>query len=272
MPILFISRGTMSGVYQLVDSLHERTGFRCASHESLTKIVNRYGELATRVVEQLADAISGYDQFSRLRWPYLVLMRHALLEEVLEDNMIYNGYSGHFLLPTFQHFIRVRIDAPLDLRIKMTMERLKCDEKAARDYITKVDDERVRWARFMFARDLRDPQYYDLHLNLGHMSLKAMCGICERVMAEEEFKAIHETRTQVEQLFLAASVEAALITDPRTHALEIAAKVEDGVLSLSGPYLKGAEVKTVMEIAATVPGVKKVRYTPGYAPTLDVQR
>ena len=272
MPILFISRGTMSGVYQLVDCLQERTGLRCASHESLTKIVNRYGELATRVVEQLTDAISGYDQFSKLRWPYLVLMRHALLEEVLEDNMIYHGYSGHFLLPALQHFIRVRIDAPFDLRIRMTMERLKCDEKAARDYITKADDERVRWARFMFGRDLRDPKYYDLHLNLGHMSLKAMCGIFERVMAEEEFQTLDETRTRVEQLFLAASVEAALVTDPRSHTFEIAAKVEDGVLSLSGPYLKGAEVKTVMEIASTTPGVEKVRYTPGYAPTLDVQR
>ena len=272
MPILFISRGTMSGVYQLVDCLHEHTGLRSASHESLTKIVNRYGDLATRVVEQLASAISGYDQFSRLRWPYLVLMRHSLLEEVRDDNMIYHGHSGHFLLPTLQHFIRVRIDAPLDLRIRMTMERLNCDEKAARDYITQADDERVRWARFMFARDLRDPKYYDLHLNLGHMSLKAMCGIFERVMAEEEFQALPETRTQVEQLFLAASVEAALVTDPRTHTLEIAAKVEEGVLSLSGPYLKGAEVKMVMEIAAAVPGVEKVRYTPGYAPTLDVQR
>jgi osmotically-inducible protein OsmY len=99
-----------------------------------------------------------------------------------------------------------------------------------------------------------------------------MCGIFERVMAEEEFKALQETRTQVEQLFLAASVEAALVTDPRSNTFEIAARVEEGVLSLSGPYLKEAEVKTVMEIAATAPGVEKVRYTPGYAPTLDVQR
>ena len=152
------------------------------------------------------------------------------------------------------------------------MERLNCDENAARDYITQADEERVRWARFMFGRDLREPKYYDLHLNLGHMSLRAMCGVFERVMAEEEYQTLPETRTQVEQLFLAASVEAALVTDPRTHTLEIAAKVEEGVLSLSGPYLKGAEVKTVMEIAAAVPGVEKVRYTPGYAPTLDVQR
>jgi hypothetical protein len=87
-----------------------------------------------------------------------ILMRSSLLEEVRDDYMIYHGYSGHFLWPTLQHFIRVRIDAPLDLRVKTTMERLNCDEKAVRDYITQADDERVRWARFMFARDLRDPK------------------------------------------------------------------------------------------------------------------
>jgi hypothetical protein len=77
-------------------------------------------------MEKLSDAISGYAQYSRLRWPYLVLMRHALLEEVLGDNMVYQGYWGHFLLPVLQHFIRARIDAPFELRIKMTMERLQC--------------------------------------------------------------------------------------------------------------------------------------------------
>ncbi len=270
MPVIFISRGTMSGVYRLVDCLQEHNkDLRFASHESLTKNVNRYGELATRVLEQLDGVIAGYDQFSRLRWPYLVLMRHALLEEVLEDNLVYHGYSGHFLLPTLQHFVRIRIDAPVEHRVTLTMERLRCDEKEARDYITKADEERVHWARFMFGRDLRDPKYYDLHLNLGHMSINAVCGILEQVMKEREFKLLPETRAEVERLFLSASVEAALVTDPRSYTFEIAANWEEEVVRLSGPYLKSSELKTVTEIAAAVPGVEKIQYTPGYAPTFN---
>lgn len=271
MPILFISRGTMSGVFHILDCMHDRVSFRSVSHESLTKTVNRHGELATRVVEQLSGAVSAYDQFSRLRWPYLVLMRQALLEEVLEDNVIYHGYSGHFLLPTLQHFVRVRIDAPLDLRVQMTMGRLQCDEEAARKYIIEADEERVRWSRFMFGRDLREPRFYDLHLNLGHISLEAICGILEQVMSEKEFQALPETRTEVERLLLAASVEAELVTDPSTCDLEIGATVEgeDG-LRLSGPYLKDADVARVIEVAQKVDGVGRVLYSPGYAPTLDI--
>ncbi|GLI34113.1 cytidylate kinase family protein [Desulforhabdus amnigena] len=270
MSILFISRGTMSGVYQLVKCLVGRTGIREVSHEDLTKIVNRHGELATRVMQQLDGAISAYDQFSRLRWPYWVLMRQALLEEVLADNMVYHGYSAHFLLPTLQHSIKVRIDAPLDLRVKMTMKRLDCDEKAARDYITRADDERVRWARFMYYRDVRDPKYYDLHINLGHMSLDAICGILDRAISEKEFQTLPETRAEVERLFLAASVEAALVTDPRTYDLEIGAKVEGADVYLSGPYLADRQLATVTEIVAGIAGVEKIRYAPGYAATFGI--
>ena len=269
MPVLFISRGTMAGVRQLVKCLVARTGIREVSHEDLTKIVNQHGDLATRVTQQIDAAISAYDQFSRLRWPYWVLMRQALLEEILPDNMVYHGYSAHFLLPMLQHFIRVRIDAPLELRVKMTVERFNGDEEAARDYISKVDDERVRWARFMYYRDVRDPKYYDLHLNLGHMSLDAICGILSGVMSEEEFQTLPETMAEVERLLRAASIEAALVTDPRTYGFEIGARIEGADVRLCGPYLEEEQLKTVTEIASGIAGTEKITYTPGYAAPFD---
>ena len=270
MPILFISRGTMAGASKIADCLQERTGIRCISHETLTKRVDRHGDLATQIMEKLDGAISAYEQFSKLRWSYLVLLRHALLEEVLADNMVYHGYSAHFLLPPLQHFIRTRIDAPLEFRVKMTMERRLCDEQAARDYITKADEERVRWARLMYHRDIRDPRFYDLHLNLGHISFKAVCGLFERVMSEDEFQTLPESRSKVSGLLLAASVEANLVSDTRTNPYEISAKAEDGTVHLFGPYLAASDLEIVREISAATPGVQEVAYTPGYAPSLDL--
>jgi cytidylate kinase len=271
MPVLFISRGSMSGVHQVVSCLHEHTGIRCVSRENLTEKINRRGEIATRVLEHIGEAVSDYDRFTRLRWPYLVLMKQALLEEILADNMVYHGYSSHLLLPVLQNFIRVRVDAPVQLRVRMTMERLLCDEAAARSYISSADEERVGWGRLVFCRDIRDPGLYDLHLNLGHMSLKAVCGILERTLLEEEFQTRPGTRIEVEKLLLAASVEAALVDDPRTHAFEISAKVEDGAgaIALYGPYLDDEAVATVTEVAGRASGVGKASYNPGYAPSLD---
>ena len=270
MAVIFISRGTMSGVRLLVDCLFERTGIRCTSHEDLQEVVNRHGDLAKRILERLENATAAYDLFSELRWPYLVLMRNALLEELRQDKVVYHGYSGHLLLPPIRHFVRLRIEAPLDLRVTMTMERLGCDEKSAREYITEADGGRVKWARFMYGRDIRNTLLYDLILNLGHMRMEAACGIIERLLVEDDFQANPESQAEVERLYLATSVEVALITDPRTQAYEISAEVNDEGVNLSGPYLDQTDLRAVKEIAGTLPWVKNVRYTPGYAPSLEM--
>ena len=271
MPVIFISRGTMSGVHMLVDCLQDRSGIRCITREDLGKIVNQHGGLATRIVEKLAKATSAYAQFSELRWPYIVLMRQALLEEIRHDNTVYHGYSGHLLLPPQRHFVRVRIDAPLDLRVKMTMQRLACDEEKAKDYMEEADDHRVKWARFMYAQDIRNTMLYDLHLTLGHMNLESACRIIENLMKDPDLQATSESQADVERLYLATNIEEALVTDSRTATIEISAEVQkDGHIQLVGPYLDEPELETVMEIAKSVPGVGPMEYIPGYAPKFQI--
>jgi len=272
MPVIFISRGTMSGVHLLVDYLHSQTGIRCISREDLEKDVNEHGEIAVRVLEKLAKAPLAYDQFSELRWPYMVLMRKALLEEIRHDNIVYHGYSSHLLLPAFRHFVRVRIEAPLEMRVTMTMQRLSCDEEKAREYITNADDHRVKWARFMYAHDIRNTMLYDLMLNLDRVNLKAACGILECIMSEKDFQATPESQAEIERLYLATKIEESLVTDPRTTALEIHAEVRNDRIHLTGPYIEDSELTTIMEVVHTVSGPTNVRYHPGYASKFEMNR
>jgi cytidylate kinase len=269
MPVIFISRGTMSGVHLFLDYLHSRTGIRCISREDLENDVNKHGEIAVRVLEKLANAHSAYDQFSELRWPYMVLMRKALLEEIRDDNVVYHGYSSHLLLPAFRHFVRIRIEAPLEMRVTMTMRRLSCNEEKAREYITNADEHRVKWARFMYAHDIRNTMLYDLILNLDRVTLKAACGILECIMAEKDFQVTPESRAEVERLYLATKIEESLVTDPRTAALEIRAEVQNDGIRLIGPYIEDSELTMIIKIVQTVSDTSNVQYNPGYASRFD---
>lgn len=269
MPVILISRGTMSGVHLLVDCLRQRTGIRCISREDLDEIVNHHGELANRVLDKLAHATSAYGQFSELRWPYMVLMRKAMLEELCTDNVVYHGYSAHFLLPAIRHFVRVRIEAPLDMRVTMTMQRLSCSDEAAREYIAHADQYRVKWARFMYGRDLRKSLFYDINLNIGHMTIDAVCSIFESILRARDFQATRESQDIVDRLHLAADIEVALVTDPRTAAFEIRAEVKADGIRLTGPYMDDAERRTVLEIARAVSDVGDLDYTPGYVHQFD---
>jgi cytidylate kinase len=265
MPVLFISRGTMSGVHLLVDCLHSKTGIRCISHEDLVKDVNKHGEIAARVLEKLVEAASAYDQFSELRWPYMVLMRKALLEEIRHDDVVYHGYSSHLLLPAFRHFVRIRIEAPLEMRVTMTMQRLACNEEKAREYIIDADDQRIKWARFMYACDIRNTMLYDIVINLDRVTLEAACGILECIMAEDDFQASQESQAEVERLYLATKIEESLVIDPHTATLEISADVQTDGIRLIGPYVEDSDLTTIMEIVQTVADTMNVRYNPGYA-------
>lgn len=272
MPVIFISRGTMAGAHRLMDRLNDRCGIRCISVEDLVKNINQHGKIANRIIEKLAKATSAYAQFSDVRWPYIVLMRHAMLEEIRHDNMVYHGYSSHLILPKVRHFVRVRIEAPMAMRMEMTRQRLECNEEKAREYIREMDDQRIKWARFMYAQDIRNTMLYDLTLNMGQMSLEAACGIIEDLLNEPDFQATLASRARVRRLYLTTTIEEALVTDPRTASLEIHATIdkEDGIC-LIGPCLDDYKIETVIEIAKSVPEVDTVQYIPNYAPTLKFE-
>lgn len=268
MPVLLISRGTMSGVRKLVDRLEECTGWRSVSREDLVELVNRHGALAQRIVERLSKATQAYEQFCELRRPYVILMRTALLEYAREGDLIYHGYSGHLLVPPVGHFRRVRINAPLALRVEMTRARLDCSEEEAREHIAGDDEARVRWARFMYGKDIRDPGLYDLCIDLERTSIETACRVICSLAADPGCQSTPESTAQVENLLLASHVEAALVVDPRTAEIEAGARVEAGEVTVTGPYLDDARVEQVLAIARGVEGVGEVVYEPGYAPVL----
>jgi cytidylate kinase len=267
MPVVLISRGTMSGVTLLVQRLAECTGFGCVSREDLVALVNRHGELAQRIVERLGNPAQGYEQLCELRRPYVILMRAALLEYAAHDNLIYHGYSGHLLLPPIPHFVRIRIHAPLHLRVQMTMQRLHCSAEEAKVHITQDDEARVRWARFMYGADIRDPGLYDLCLNLERLSIETACNVLCALKQDAECQASAESAATVERLLLASRVEAAMATDERTAGIEVSAEVADGKVTVTGPYVTEATRDATLEIARSVEGVGEVEYRYGFAPT-----
>jgi cytidylate kinase len=259
----------MSGGQIIAQCLSHASGFRCVTREDLVPLVNRYGELATKVTASIEGAAQNYEKFSELRRPFKILMRLALLEYARRDNLAYFGYSGHLLVESIAHFIRVRLIAPTELRVRTTVERLHCTEDEARDYIRRSDMERTRWARFMYGKNIADPRLYDLCLNLERISFSAACSLLVNAVQEKEFQPTEESRVAMENMYMAAQVEAALVTDPMTHSYEISASVNSGTAKLEGPYLDEAERSLVLNIAASVPGVQHVEYEPGYAPDLE---
>lgn len=268
MALLLISRGSFSGG-QLMSQCLGGTGMRCLTRENLMEEVNSHGELANRVVTSMARATQDYNQFSALRRPYKILMQRALLEYVRQGDVAYFGYSGHLLLQNIAHAIRVRVIAPLQQRIERMMQRESVTAEEASERIHQQDEERSRWTRFMYGKNLKDPELFDFCVNLQRISIQNVCCMLRNLAQLSEFKATPESLAEVENRYLSTCVLAALLDNPTTFELEVGATAEDGRVLLEGPYLDESNRSNVLSIARTVPGVTKVQYNEGYAPTFD---
>ena len=267
MAVVLVSRGSMSGGQRVAACLARSGGFTCITREDLLTTVNEYGDLAVRLTDGIARASRDYERFSELRRPYRILMKKALLDFARKGDLAYFGYSGHLLLEKATHLVRVRLNAPLPLRVHLTMVRLRCSEEEAREYVHEADEERTRWARFMYGSDIRDPAQYDVCLNMERFSPTGVCTLLQELVRHPELQPTPESLEQLEDSRVATGVLAALVTSPDTWSLELAANFHAGRLRLEGPYLEPEEIARVEGVARSVPEVSEVTYEPGYAPS-----
>lgn len=270
MALLLISRGSFSGGVFIAQCLSEMTGWRCLTREDLVAAVNAHGELATRITESIETAVQDYGKFTALRRPYKILTLMALLDYAMQGDVAYFGYSGHLLLQGIPHALRVRILAPVECRVALLKDREELSEEQARERIRQVDEDRRRWTRFMYGRSLRDPELFDLSINLDHVSFNTACSILMHTARQQEFTPTEQSLAALRNRHTAARVLAALVIDPRTSEIAIDAVAREGQVALTGAYLEDSVHDVVLEIAAAVPGVTDVQYQEGYAESFDM--
>ncbi len=79
MRAVLISRPTFSGGEDLAECLARKLGMTCVSRADLVRLVDRKGAFAKQVVASLSRASHAYEQFSKDRRAFVVLMRRAFL-------------------------------------------------------------------------------------------------------------------------------------------------------------------------------------------------
>lgn len=264
MAAILISRGTMAGGEMLALCLSQKLGVPMVSREDLVSLVNKHGAKADEVLNRLDRATNNYEQFSKLRRPYIILMRLALLEFMLQGDFIYHGYSGHLLLPDLPCSLKVRVIAPMEQRVKSAMDRLHIAEKEeARAEVERRDEARIKWARFMYGQDIRNPALYDVCFHLGTLDISSICEMISASNDAPELRRTPEAKKRLMDMHLSSLVETVLVTDPATSALEIGAKANCGSILLEGPFLESERLEQVTEMVASLPGVERVEYEPG---------
>jgi cytidylate kinase len=263
MAIVTISRGTMSGGEALAKCLAARLGYPSLGREVLVEAAARLGVSEELLREKIQTSIGLFEKLTSDRHVYLVALQSALADQCVSGNLIYHGNAGHFLLKDLPNVLRVRLIAPMAVRVRAVVERQGLSPEAARDYIRFVDQERIEWTKFIYGVDWRDPKNYDLVINLQRISLEGACAMVAGILETPAYATTEEVKKKLQDFALACRVKLALVATPKWQGIHFDVELKGGRARISWPLAHGAtpgpaEKREICQIAESVAGVAEV--------------
>jgi cytidylate kinase len=258
MAIITISRGTMSGGKKLAEMLADRLSYRCVSREIIIKAADVYGAPESKLFEAVQKSPSIFQKLSFERERYLAYIQASLCESARDDNLIYHGNAGHFLLQGVSHVLRLRLVAEMPYRIRAAMEQLHLSDKEALKYIERVDKERVKWTNFLYGKDWRSPELYDIVFNLGNADLDFVCEMAAYAVQQPQFRTTPESAGAMKNLLTASRVRAALAGIPKLRLDRLRVRADGGLVTLRGRVKTKKLLDAILEATNTAPNVEKI--------------
>jgi cytidylate kinase len=172
---------------------------------------------------------------------------------------VIRGWGAVHLLRDIPHVVRVRVCAPLEVRIARMMERLATDNREAVEKEIEMSEEaHTAITKRHFGVNWRDPENYDLALSTERLSVEECVEEIESLMQKKRFQETAESRAKVDNLGLEWSVRAALRRDPRTAASAFVVECVNGLVTLRGVVDDAETAQAATDVASATQGVHDV--------------
>jgi cytidylate kinase len=261
MAILTISREYGSGGRDIGRMVAERLGYRYVDKELLYQELEqtgaRWGQ-AARELDEVCPTI--WERFDWQYRGYVCRVEAVILEYAAADKVVIVGRGGSFLLDGVPFCLRVRLVAPLEVRLERVMIRESLDRTAAQRLIAQVDSDRACFIKANYGGDWDSEDIYDMTLNTGSLTYEQVAQLLVEGLADKDRLASPEARARLQDLALAYKLKARVATDPRVMVPTLDVQVQERVLVVTGIIHSPKELHLVQEIAQEVCGGRKVRF------------
>lgn len=254
MSIVTISRGSYSRGKEVAEKLAQALGYECLSRDILLEASERFNIPEIRLIRAIHDAPSILQRFTYGKEQYVAYIRAALLRHVQKDNVVYHGLAGHFLLRGIPHVLKVRIIADLEDRVAEEMKRENISADEARRILLKDDEERRKWSLKVYGTDTWDPSLYDLLINIQCIKVDEAVDIIKCAVKGSCFQSTPEGQRLVDEMSLAARIEAALVQEIPSVKVEV--KNGEIFINLRGALREDKDLMSrVQRLAANIAGI-----------------
>lgn len=261
MRIVCVSRGTYGGGKELAEKLAEKLGIPCLAREEVTDMATRAGINVGKLEMSVVRPRPMSEHLAIEKERFKAFITATLAEKALSGGVVYHGRTGHLVLPSVAHVLRIRAIMDQESRIALTMARLGLDRDKARRYNEQVDDDRRRWARSLYNVDWDDPAHYDLVLSLDHMTAANAAAAAVAIAQLPDFQPTPASTKVLQDLLLASRCRLAIAADERTRMVDARVRADGGHVSVTFPPRNAASAGWLEAVVAEVQGVRHVQCT-----------
>jgi len=258
MSVIAIARASYSHGKEIAERVAQELNYKCISEEVVSLASQQFGIPENWLRRAIENAPTLRDRFSYGKRKYLAYIRSALLEYAANDNIVYHGLAGHFLLEGIPNILRVMISATIEERVKVIMKRENVSEREARKTIEKFDKERRKWAMYFHGKDPWDLSMYDLGLVIGRLTID---DAVDKILTTVKLPAF-QTTAESKQILMNESLAAKVKSDLMNFYSDVEVSVEDHTVIVHiKRSLQQEEALTddIRAILKEMPGVKDVR-------------
>jgi cytidylate kinase len=257
MPIITIYQGASGDGQELAEAVAQTLGYRCVGREVLVEASRRYRIPEAKLNEIVEKGPHWWERLLQDLRPYRIALQAALCELAHDGKLVYHGHLGHELLPGVGHVLKVLLTAPIKFRIKQVQSRQSLTDVTARHYIEEVDKARSRRLVAMFGTDWRDPNRFDLILNMSKMRREGAKRVIIEAAKLDEYQPTPASEQAFNDLALGSRVYATLFASPGVQGSALEVRAEGGHVYVKGRIDQGSEDE-VLNLVKNVPGVIKV--------------
>jgi hypothetical protein len=178
-PYLLFSREKGAGGSAVAQRAGKRLGWQVFDGELVDAIATK-SNVRRELIESLDERDQGTIQDAVEQWlnpqpigksGYLAHLREILLTLGHQGDVVIVGRGAHYLLPA-AFGLRVRMVAPVEVRVRRIADRENMRLDRARDAIKKSDRERTKLAFKEYRRVVTDPLNYDVTINTAELTVE----------------------------------------------------------------------------------------------------
>jgi len=261
MQLICISRGTLSGGKELATRLATKLDYPCLSREDLVEAATKEGIQVGKIETAMMRLSPFSERLSLEKEHYLAFTTAYLCDRALGGPLVYHGRTGHMLLPSISHILRVRVIADQEFRLRSVMRDLNLDRDRARRYLEQVDEDRHRWVRSMYGVSWEDAARYDVTINLEHFNVENASAALTSISQLPDFKITPAARRAMEDLRLGSQARVLLARDERTYNTNFTIRADKGIITVTYPPQDAALSDVIPQILQPLRGVREIQTT-----------